>query len=208
MTQEPVDPGDQLVSQVVATVGALTPDEHAAVYGAGYSYGITGTSTPAHRDNAAWIATLLGDFRARPCPFCHHGLLEHSLAITDAGPSLTCDADGSTRPAYTWHTGPVQQPAGRVALGAALWVGLPLISIGLAGWLMPAIAAAQYRERRWILGSVFWAALTIVLVIFIENESVSSIMGFLALFQWFGSAIYGGFQVKAWLDCLPPPRPN
>lgn len=201
-----MDPGDQLVSQIVATVGALTADEHAAVYGAGYSFGVSGTSAPMHRDNAAWIATVLSDFRTRPCPFCRHGLLEHSLAITDAGPSLTCDADGSTRPAWVWHTGPVRQPAGRIVLGAALWVGLPLVSIGLAGWVMPAISGFQYRKRRWILGAAFWAAVTIVLLVLIEKESNSSTMGFLALFQWFGSAAYGGFQVKPWLACLRPPR--
>lgn len=206
MTSEPPDAGDWLVDQVVAQVGALSADEQAAVYGAGYSYGISGTATPMPVDTAAWVATVLRDFRAKLCPFCQHGLLEHSLAITEAGPSLTCDADNAVRPAWVWHAGPVQQPPWRVLLGIALWVGLPLGSIGLAGWVMPAIAAVMYRRRRWVLGALAWALLTVAVVVLIENESDSAILGFLALFMWFGSAAYGGFQVKPWLASLAPPR--
>lgn len=190
------DSGDRLVSEVAAAMGALTPDEQAAVYGAGYAYP---AEVPMPPETAAWIATMLRDLRAGPCRFCHHALLEHTLAVTEAGPSLECDADHVARAAWVWHAGPQPQPGWRILLGVALWVGIPLATVGLAGWVMPLVSAFMYRQRRWALGAAGWGALTVVVVVLIETEFVSSIMGFLALLMWFGSAIYGGFQLKPWL---------
>ena len=206
MTTGSGDAGDWLVTQVVFQLGALTPDEQAAVYGAGYSYASSGTQVPMPADSAAWITTVLRDFRVQPCPFCNHALLEHTLSITEAGPTLICDADGVSRPAWAWHAGPQRPPLWRIALAIILWVGIPLTTIGLAGWLMPTVAALTYRKRRWVLGAVVWGLLTVALVVLIERGVDGPGLGMLALLVWFGSAVYGGFQVKPWLASLPAPR--
>lgn len=198
------DSGDWLVSQVVSQMGQLSADEQAAVYGAGYAYTITGTAIPMHADTAAWVATILRDFRATACRFCEHGLLEHTLSVTEAGPSLICDSDATSRPAWVWHAGPRRQPAWQAVLAAVLWVGIPLATIGIAGWVMPLIGALKYRRGAWLAGAVMWGALATVVAVFIESES--PVLGFVVLLMWFGSAVFGGFQVKPWLACLSSGR--
>jgi len=198
------DAGDWLVSQVVSQMGQLSADEQAAVYGAGFAYTITGTVIPMHADTAAWVATILRDFRTGPCRFCHHDLLEHTLSVTEAGPSLICDADGTSRPAWMWHAGPRGQPGWKVLLAVMFWVGIPLVTIGIAGWVMPLIAALLYKRGPWLAGALFWGALATAVAVFIESES--PVLGFVVLFMWFGSAVYGGFQVKPWLACLSAGR--
>jgi hypothetical protein len=200
------DAGDWLVSQVAARVGGLTADEHAAVYGAGYSYA-TSSTAPMHADTAAWIATILQDFRTRGCPYCHHGLLEHTLAVSELGPAVICDADNVSRPAWQWHAGPQPVPVWRVLLAVILWIGIPLTTVGLASWLMPLIAAVTRRQRRWALGAVGWGALTLLLIVVIERGADGPALGWLALVLWFGSALYGGLQVKPWLSESTTPRP-
>jgi hypothetical protein len=194
-----MDPGETLVSQVGARVGAMTGDEHAMVYGAGFSYA-TSSDAPLKPDTVGWICVVLQDFRTRACPFCEHSLLEHTIAIDESGPAIICDQDSASRPAWQWHAGPRPTPAWRVLLAVVLWIGIPLASVGLASWVMPLIAALTQRRRRWIIGAVGWAASTVVLVVFIERGAEGPALGFLALANWFGSAVYGGFQVKPWLS--------
>jgi hypothetical protein len=193
------DAGDSFVSEVASQIGSMSPDEQAAVYGAGYAYA-TGTDQALPPDSPGWVATVLRDFRVAPCPFCHHRLLEHTLSLSEAGPSVVCDADGTSRFAWDWHPGPRPKPAWLVLLAVALWVGLPLLSVGLASWLMPLVSAFMYKRRAWAMAAAGWGALTVLLVVLIENEVLATIMGFLALVLWFGSAVYGGFQVKPWLS--------
>lgn len=194
---ETADSGDWLVSQVGARIGALTADEHAAVYGAGFSYE-TSSDAPLPSDTIGWVAAVLQLFRTRECAYCHHGLLEHTLAINESGPSVICDRGNVSRPAWQWHAGPQPVPVWRMVLGAVLWVGIPLISIGLASWLMPLIAAVTRRRRSWALAAFGWGASTVTLVIFIERGAEGPALGFVAITLWLGSAVYGGFQVKPW----------
>lgn len=199
------DPGDWLVSQVASQIGPMSPDEQAAVYGAGYAYG-TGPEQPLPPDVPGWITAVLRDFRARPCQFCHHALLEHTLSVSEAGASVLCDADGRSRLAWDWHAGPRPRSPWLMLLAVALWVGLPLVTVGLASWLMPLVAAFMYRKRAWAVAAVAWGALTTALVLLLDNESLATVVGFLALILWFGSALYGGFQVKPWLACAEDRR--
>lgn len=205
MSTADADAGDWLVTQVVYRMGALSPDEHAAVYGAGFSYSASAGQATMPPDSAAWISTILQDFRAHACPYCEHGLLEHSLSIADSGPTLVCDADGVSRSAWAWHAGPQPQPLWRVLISVVLWIGIPLTTIGLAGWLMPTIAAFMYKKRRWVLGAIIWGLLTALLITLIELGWEGSWLGVVTLVVWFGSALFGGLQIKAWLAVLPPP---
>ncbi|MCU0298927.1 MAG: hypothetical protein MUF33_10480 [Candidatus Nanopelagicales bacterium] len=202
------DAGDWLVTQVVYQMGALSPDEQAAVYGAGFSYDSAGSQKALPANTAQWISTVLLDFRTHPCPFCEYGLLEHSLSIADNGPMLVCDSDGVSRSAWVWHAGPQPLPLWRILLAVVLWIGIPLTSIGLASWLMPTIAAFKYRQRRWALGAVIWGLLTVALITAIELGWEGSALGMLALLLWFGGALYGGLQIKGWLSAAPPNRPS
>lgn len=199
------DAGDAFVSQVASHIGAMSPNEQAAVYGAGFAFD-TGTEQPLPPDTAGWVATVLRDLRAGPCPYCHHRLLEHTLSLSEAGPSVTCDADGTSRFAWDWHSGPRPKPPWLVLLAVALWVGLPLVTVGLASWLMPLVSAVMYKRRAWAVAAAGWGVLTTLLVVLIDNESLATVMGFLALILWFGSAVYGGFQVKPWLACATDRR--
>jgi len=113
------DAGDWLVTQVVYQMGALSPDEQAAVYGAGFSYDSASSQKALPANTAQWISTVLLDFRTHPCPFCEYGLLEHSLSIADNGPMLVCDSDGVSRSAWVWRAptaSPVAHSSGRSAL--------------------------------------------------------------------------------------------
>ncbi len=203
MTTGSGDAGDWLVTQVVYQMGALSADEQAAVYGAGFSYASSATQPTLPPNSAEWISTVLQDFRLHPCLFCEYGLLEHSLSIANNGPMLVCDADGVSRSAWAWHAGPQPLPLWRILLAAVLWIGIPLTSIGLASWLMPAVAAFMYRQQRWILGALIWGLLTVALITTIELGWEGSALGLFALVLWFGSAIYGGFQIKGWLTAVP-----
>jgi len=193
------DAGDALVSQVASQIGTMSADEQAAVYGAGYAFGAE-TELAFPPDSSGWIATVLGDFRASRCSFCGHGLLEHTLSLSEQGPAVTCDADAVSRLAWDWHSGPKPRSPLLVVLGVALWIGLPLMTIGLAGWVMPLVSAIMYRKAAWAVGTAIWGGLTVLLVVLIETEAVATLAGFLALTVWFGSALYGGFQVKPWLS--------
>lgn len=193
--------GDALVASVASRLGTLSPDEQAAVYGAGYAYD-TGGDRPLPPQSVEWIAAVLQDFRAAPCQYCDHRLLEHSLSVSESGPAVTCDAGGTTRSAWDWHAGPRPASPWLILLAVVLWVAIPLVTIGLASWLMPLISAVMYKKRPWALAALAWGALTVLLVVFIENQRLATALGFLALLIWFGSAIYGGFQIKRWLECV------
>jgi hypothetical protein len=196
MTNEYLDPGDQLVAEVAAYLGGLGEEEQVLVYGLGHAYNPYGAGRALPTGTAAWIGAALRDFRAAPCRYCGRGLAQHRFDLEASGPRITCISDGSKRTLWQWHGTTASPPAWRVLLGVGLWVGIPLTTLGLAGWLMPTVAAITRRDRLWATGAAIWGLLTIWELLVIESESAW--VGLLALVVWLGSAVYGGLQVKRW----------
>ncbi len=153
---------EELLPVVRTAVGELSPDEYATYYGmasavADLGWGLELTPFDARAAGEAFVA-----FRLRACPFCGRGLVDHALDVDRPGVMVRCRTDDSARPAGQWLAGPDKTPESPVLLWSALWVGIPVLSLGLLSWLMPVVSAVVLRTRRWVWGAVLWGVLTIV----------------------------------------------
>ena len=89
---------DVVLFGVEAHLGALRPEETAAIYGAAvaqrYAPGAPGVS-PAE---VMALSQALGAFRGAPCRFCHLGLIDHALDVSAEGVEVRCLSDQQVRP--------------------------------------------------------------------------------------------------------------
>lgn len=193
---------DRVLVAVSQHLGGLTPEEDAAVYGATvaqrYAPGAPGVS-PAQ---VVALSQALGAFRTAPCRYCHLGLVDHTLDLTPEGLDVRCITDQSSRPLREWLGTHATTSRGSVVWAGLLWVGIPLLSVGLLGWVMPAIGAGLYRRRSWALAAVALLILTVVgfVVTPADPDEIDLLADALLFGTWLVGAGYGAFQVKPWLD--------
>lgn len=192
---------DKTLRAVSQRAGGLSADEHACVYGAGlahqYGPGIPETS-PVQADA---VAQAVVAFRSSPCRLCHRDITQHTLDLTPHGANVRCLSTQASTPVPVWLGLPAPTRPGNPVLAGLLWVGLPLLSAGLASWLMPAIGGGLYRRRSWIVAAVVLAGLIVLAVA--DPASSPNHAGTVATTAvtaaWFGGAVYGGLQIKPWL---------
>lgn len=201
--------GDSVESQmqlVTFETGQLTNKEYALVYGALYaSESVRGLDT-YFRPATADLAAVITSFRSHPCPWCETGLYVHRLDIEPQGVQVRCLQVDQSRPVEVWLQGPVSVPAWRWFLAIILWVGIPFASLGMLSWLMPALAAAIQRRRRWAAGAAVWIALLLPFIVLAEVAPESLLFGLVITINLVGGTVYGGLQVKPWVTSLPPPK--
>lgn len=193
---------DPVLVAVSQHLGGLTPGEDAAVYGATiaqrYAPGAPGVSPV----QVVALSQALGAFRTAPCRYCHLGLVDHTLDLTPEGLDVRCITDQSSRPLREWLGTHATTSRGSAVWAGLLWVGIPLLSIGLLSWVMPAIGAGLYRRRSWALAAVALLILTVVgFVVTPEDPNEIDLLADALLFgTWLVGAGYGAFQIKPWLD--------
>lgn len=198
---------DAELSRLSQHMGGLTVDERSVAYGAFRARASNPWLPPGPDGTSTQLEQILECFRLNRCPWCFNDLRAHSLDIEQDGTHVRCRADGVNRPVQEWIPGPVKTPPWRWAIAIGLWVGLPLMSIGMLSWLMPTVAAITYRRRRWVLGALVLGTLFVVTMATMSPvESEGGVTDLLPIGIWLGGTVYGGFQVKPWLDTLPPPK--
>ena len=197
----PIGGVDAVVAGVERHLGALRPDETAAIYGAAvaqrYIPGAPGVS-PAE---VMALSQAVGTFRNGPCRFCHLGLVDHALDVAPEGLEVRCLADQHVRPLRDWLATPSTASPGSVVWAVLLWVGVPLFSVGLLAWAMPAVGAGMYRRRSWAVAAV--AFLVLAVVVFattpLDPNEVDPVYDAVLFTTWLAGAGYGALQIKPWL---------
>lgn len=205
---------DELLAVVRSQVGELSPDEYAIFEGMVAATDSLGGGLEPTLFDARSAGEVFYAFRFRPCPFCGRPLVDHSLDLERVGVVVRCRADRSVRPVPQWLTGPAKPPGWQAPLAIALWVGIPLITLGFLGWLMPLISAVMFRTGRWVLGAVLWLLLTGAAVAAAVQvpEDINADLGvwdgLLVLF-WIAAIGWGALQVRPWLRGIraEPSRP-
>ncbi len=207
---ESIYPRSNPVAEVAALTGGLAVDEEAVVYGALLAGGLTSSPGTADALVPAFqiqsLATAVLDLRSRPCPYCLRGVTDHALDFGGSGLEVRCLVDGAARPLSIWRAGPPSVPVSGTLLAVVLWVGIPLVTLGLAGFVMPAVAGFARKNRRWKVAAGLWLAVIAaesVLVSAIPTGEQPAAVGFVALGVWIGSTAYGAVQIKPWLEPQP-----
>jgi hypothetical protein len=207
-TDHPVGGVDVLLSGVEAHLGALRPEETAAIYGAAvaqrYAPGAPGVS-PAE---VMALSQALGAFRSAPCRFCHLGLIDHALDVSAEGVEVRCLSDQQVRPLPEWLATPSAASRGSAVWAVLLWVGIPLVSLGLLAWAMPAVGAGMYRRRSWAVAAVAFLILAVVgfVITPLDPNEVDPVADAVLLITWLAGAGYGAFQIKPWLTARAASR--
>jgi hypothetical protein len=198
---------DLIVAEVSRHVGALEADEAALVFGtataqqyASLDHGVSSVEVMA-------LSQVIGAFRTAPCRFCHLGLVDHAVDLSPQGPQVWCTIDQSARPLSAWlPTSTTASPGGGVA-ATLLWVGIPLVSLGMLSWAMPAVAAVLHRRMSWALAAAVFLALTVTMFL-VMPEDVNTVdpVGDAILFgTWLAGSGYGALQIKPWLVAQSAP---
>jgi hypothetical protein len=193
---------DRTLAAVAQRTGGLSPDEHACIYGAALAQQYGPGSPEASTVQADTLAQAVVAFRSSPCRLCHHDITQHALDLTPHGANVRCLTSEASTPVPAWLGLPATRRSGSPVLSGLLWVGIPLLSVGFASWLMPAIGGGLYRRRSWIV-----AAIVLVGLIFFAladpsstSDQISTTADTAVIAAWFGGALYGAFQIKPWLN--------
>lgn len=200
-TGHPIGSVEAAVAGVEAHLGALRPEETAAIYGAAvaqrYAPGAPGVS-PAE---VMALSQALGAFRDAPCRFCHLGLVDHALDVTPQGVQVRCLSDQQVRPLRDWLATPSTASRGSAVMAGLLWVGIPVISLGLLSWVMPAVGAGMYRRLAWAAAAVAFLILAGVgwIMTPLDPDQAAPVADTLLDIAWLAGAGYGAFQIKPWL---------
>jgi len=199
---EPVvyESAEGVVWRVAQALGGLTGEEHAVVYGAAAALQATSSDDAPPPSSIQEMAGVLTALRTAPCRWCHTGLSGHSVDLMAQSAEVRCPGREIGLPTGQWLAGPVPTSALRVVLAGLGWVVVPLASVGLLSWLMPAIAGIARRRAAWgIAAAVLFAALVVGLSL------PGDVGGLILTVNWLGAAVYGGFQIKPWLAGRPSP---
>ena len=196
-----VDGVEAVVAGVERHLGALRPDEAAAIYGAAVAQQYVPGASGVSPSEMMALSQALGAFRSGPCRFCHLGLVDHALDVTPDGVEVRCLADQYVRTLRDWLATPSTASPGSVVWAVLLWVGIPLLSLGLLSWAMPAVGAGMYRRRSWAVAAV--AFLVLAVIVFattpVDPNEVDPVNSTVLFTTWLTGAGYGAFQIKAWL---------
>ena len=89
-----------------------------------------------------------------------------------------------------------------------LWVGIPLISLGLLAWAMPAVGAGVFPRRSWAVAAVAFLILAIVgfIITPLDPNEVDPVADAALLINWLAGAGYGAFQTTSWLTARAASR--
>lgn len=197
-----------IVAEVARHVGALREEEAAVVYGAAvaqqnasFEHGVTPAEVMA-------LSQVVGAFRTAPCRFCHLGLADHALDLSPQGLQVWCRIDQRARPLPVWLRDPATASAGSGVAATLLWVGIPLVSLGMLSWAMPAVAAGIHRRRSWAAAAAVFLALTVTMFLVMpEDFTAADPVGDAILFgTWLAGSGYGAFQIKPWLKAQSATR--
>lgn len=82
--------------------------------------------------------------------------------MTTEGVEVRCLSDQEVWPSWDWLATPSTASRGSAPWAILLWVGIPLISLGLLAWAMPAVGAGMYRRRSWAIAAVAFLILAVV----------------------------------------------
>lgn len=197
---------DMQVQWLSQTMGGLTNDEHALAYGVLYACDASRGLDTNCESGTTKLAALLVRFRWHNCAWCHAGLAEHRLDFEADGLQVRCQRGDQARPVDVWLQGPLRVPVWRWVVAVTLWVGIPLVSLGLLAWVMPTVAALVHHRRSWVVAASVWIASFIVTIVLTAILPDALLTGFFLLAQWAAAVVYGGLQVKQWLVVLPPPK--
>ena len=191
---------DMQVQEIAGRIGDLTKDEYANLYGSLYSLDAIGGLESDPRAQTDELAAIVESFRENLCPWCERGLSEHTLEPDPLGLQIRCDLSGEIRSVAEWVEGPVRFSWRRWLLAGIAWIGIPLVSVGLASWFMPTVAAMLIHRPRWVIPALMWVVLVVLAIVTSDQAGwFSDLMIFTA---WLGGAFYGALQVKPWLTEL------
>ncbi len=100
-----------------------------------------------------------------------------------------------------WLRAPETASPGSGVAAALLWVGIPLVSLGMLSWAMPAVAAAIHRRRSWAVAAAVFLALTVTmfLVMPADINAVDPVSDAILFGTWLAGSGYGALQIKPWL---------
>jgi hypothetical protein len=197
-----------IVAEVARHLGALQEEEAAVVYGAAVAqqhasleHGVTPAEVTA-------LSQVIGAFRIAPCRYCHLGLADHALDLSPQGLQVWCRIDQRARPLPEWLRDPATASAGSGVAAALLWVGIPLVSVGMLSWAMPAVAAALHRRRSWAAAAAVFLALTVTMFLVMpEDLNAADPVGDAILFgTWLAGSGYGALQITPWLKAQSATR--
>lgn len=181
----------QVLAALQRRTGPLSTTERDQLYGALYAAAATHTGAlldPADA-NAGALADMIRSSRNGPCLRCSRPLAEHDLDLASA-PWLACPAPRPTAESTA-------DPRSTIAAWA-MWVAVPLLSLGLLSWLPSLVAAIRHRGRGWGIATALLALFTLSF----WTQADVDVEAQLAL--WLGASIYGATQVKPWLRVRGP----
>lgn len=191
---------DMKVREIAGRTSGLTNDEHASLYGSLCSLDAIGGLEPDPRAQVDELAALVESFRESLCPWCERGLSEHTLEPGPLGLEIRCDRSGKIRSVAEWLEGPVGFSRRQWLWAGTAWIGIPLLSLGMASWFMPTVAAMLIHRARWVIPALVWVAL--VGAVFLTVDQGGWFSDLLIFTAWLGGALYGALQVKPWLTEL------
>lgn len=193
---------ERVLAAVAARTGGLRVDEHACVYGAALAQLYTPVPTSEAARQADAVAQAVVAFRSMSCRLCDQELGGHALDLTPTGADVRCLASQAATPVNTWLGVRSDRRAGGAVLAGLCWIGIPLLSAGLASWLMPAIAAGRYRRPSWALAATIFASLAVLALVVTPTDPAASSTAATAasITAWVGGGLYGAFQMRPWLD--------
>lgn len=180
----------EALADVERRIGRLTGTEHDQLYGALYAAAATGSAAlldPAQANTAA-LAELVRTGRNGGCRKCGSPLQEHELDVARY-PWLSCPGPAAAKPT----------DRGRRMRAWALWVAVPLLSLGLLSWLPSLVAALRHRGRGWGI------ATGLLLVFTLSFWTQPDVLAGNRMILWLGACLYGATQVKAWMRENPGP---
>lgn len=197
-----------IVAEVARHVGALQAEEVAMVYGAAVAQQNASLDPGVTPAEVVALSQVIGAFRTAPCRFCHLGLTDHALDLTPQGLQICCRTDQRTRPLPGWLRAPATASPGSGVAAALLWVGIPLVSLGMLSWAMPAVAAALHRRRSWAVAAAVLLALTVTTFLRMPEDinAVDPVGDAILLGTWLAGSAYGVFQIKPWLEAQAATR--
>lgn len=199
----------ELAAAVEVRIGALSIDEQVRLFGASQAAAGGGGASgmlPGRLIEEVADAVLAG--RAGPCGFCGARFADHTLTVATDEASVWCASSSLPRPVPEWlgvHAGVTRADK---HLAVAMWVGIPILSLGLLGWLPALFAGLVLRRPGWLVGAAVLAALAVADLVLAGMDDPSPAVGAVSLALWAGSTVYGAVQVRPWLAALPSGAPD
>lgn len=201
---------------VVQQAGSLSSAESTQISGAAQAYEVTlpyGASTSVYRGVVDQLADLVTTGRQRVCGYCQRSLRQHSLTLDSHQVQVFCEHEAEPRSVAQWVRGPVPIAPHTWVLAALWWTGVPLVSLGLLGWLPSALSGVVAKRRRWLAAGVLFLVVLVLSITLttVGDDSVAETLntaetiGSIGIvFSWLGAVGYGAFQVIPWVKSRQP----